>query len=115
MASDFDEQEPSIDMEAVERRGEPRGIMRDLYVTVGVAGRCEVLEASRKGFFVCVADPDAFRLRDSLDIEVERGDRMFGCRVEVIRKEVEPRVGVALRISHITPVAEETLKLMLEA
>jgi hypothetical protein len=101
-------------MEAVERRGEPRGLVRDLAVTMQSGTRVAVLEASRKGFFVVADDPDSFKLGATEEIHVHQGDREIGCRTEVVRKEIHPRKGIALRIMHIAPVAEETLKQMLE-
>ena len=51
-------------------------------------------------------------IRES-ELRVVRDDVEIGCRGEVIRKEIDPRTGVAIRIAHIAPVAEETLKAML--
>lgn len=110
--SDFDDAEPSLKLEEIERRREPRGIMRDLTVTLASGDEHRVLEASRKGFFVAAEDPEVFRLGDMQEIGLRRDDdgTSFRCRVEVARKEIHPRQGVALRIIHMTPVAEETLK-----
>lgn len=113
MPTDYDDKEPSLKMEAIERRGEPRGAVRNLRISIGSGQPRQALEASRKGFFVAVEDPEDYRLGDSVDIKVQRDDIEIGCRCEVIRKEIEPRKGVALRIAHIAPVAEETLKSML--
>jgi hypothetical protein len=114
MGPDFDDDELSLDHEAVERREEPRGLVHEFYAEVPGLGRCQVAEASRKGFFARVADPERVRLGDTLDVQVERGERRIGCKVEVVRKEIHPRRGVVLRIVHIGPVAEESLRLMLE-
>ncbi len=113
MPTDYEDKEPSLKMEAIERRGEPRGVVRTLKVSIGSEDPRQALEASRKGFFVSVDDPEAYRLGDSLEIRVHRDDIEIGCRCEVIRKEIDPRTGIALRIAHIAPVAEETLKKML--
>jgi len=113
MPTDYDDKEPSLKMEAVERRGEPRGVVRDVYVTIGSGPRLQALEASRKGFFVGLDDPDSFALGAAVELRVERGDRAIGCRADVVRKEIEPRRGIAVRISHIAPVAEEELRVML--
>lgn len=116
MASEFDDKEPSLKLESVERRGEPRGIMRDLCVVTEDGLELPVLEASRKGVFVAVDDPEDFRLRATHNVTVRRkSDQVsFSCRTEVARKEIHPRCGVALRIIRLTPVAEETLKQLLE-
>jgi hypothetical protein len=114
MVSDFDD-EPSLAREAIERRGDPRGLMRDLAVELSGLGRCDAIEASRKGFFVAIPDPEVYRLGEVIDVGVVRRDQSLRCKVEVVRKEIFPRCGVALRIVHLTPVAEETLRAMLEA
>jgi len=44
---------------------------------------------------------------------ITRGAEAVECRMEVIRKEIEPRRGVALRISFIDPTNEAILKRML--
>lgn len=103
-----------LDKEEVERRSDVRGLMNGLEVVLPDQRRVEALEASRKGIFVAVDDPDAMSLGDTLQVEVHRGDRSFTCRTEIVRKEIHPRRGVALRIIQLTPVAEETLKALLE-
>ncbi len=109
-----DDREPSLDQEEVERRREPRGFVRGLRVSV--AGRdLEVLEASRKGLFVRLDDPESFRLGDRQEVTVTAtSGATFAAKVEVVRKEIEPRRGAVLRIMHMSPVAEETLKKILE-
>ncbi len=113
MRSDDQGSEPSLRLEAIERRGELRGILPGVTVTLPDGRRCEVLEASRKGVFVNFAEPDALALGAAFEITIERGTRRFSCRTEVIRKELEPRCGIALRIVYITPSAEEMLEAML--
>jgi hypothetical protein len=117
MPSDFEDVEPSLDLGEVERRGEPRGIMRDLRIVVDGGVEREVLEASRKGVFVVLDDPDSMKLGTNMDVTVRRttDDRSFSCRVEVTRKEIRPRCGAALRIIRISPRDEEMLKLILES
>ncbi len=114
MGTDFDEREPSLDLEEVERRGEPRGIMRDLAVTVD-GTEMRVLEASRKGVFVTSDDPDSYRLGALHEVQLSRetDGLSFTCRAEVARKEIHPRKGVVFRIIRISPVAEETFKKIL--
>lgn len=114
MASDFDDPESSLDQEEVERRREPRGLVRGL--KVAVAGQqLEVLEASRKGLFVALDDPDSFRLGDRQEVQVTSASGItFSARVEVVRKEIQPRRGAALRLVYMSPVAEETLKKLLD-
>jgi len=113
MGGEFDSDEPSLPHEDVERRREPRGFIEGLVVSFPDGGRYAVIEASRKGFFVGVVDPETFSLGAAHEVSVERGDRQIDCRIEVVRKEIDPRRGVALRIAHISPVAEETLKTMI--
>jgi hypothetical protein len=101
--------EPSLRLEAVERRSEPRGVMRGLAVQVVGGPTLAAVEASIKGFFAQVGNPESFRLGDMHDVEVRQGALGFGCRVEVVRKEIAPRCGVALRIVRIAPDAHELL------
>lgn len=114
MPTDFDDKEPSVVSEPVERRDAPRGLVRDVAVTLPDGRRVPTVEASRKGVFAAVDDPDAWPLGTLLDIGIERGDRRVACRAEVVRKELEPRRGVALRIAHIAPADEERLRDLLE-
>lgn len=103
-----------LDKEEIERRSDVRGLMRGLEVILPGNFRVPALEASRKGLFVAVDDPDSLSLGHIFDIEVHRGERSFTCRTEIVRKEIHPRRGVALRIIQLTPVAEETLKAILD-
>src|SRR5689334_7543074 len=89
--------EPSLERHVVERRRQPRGFVRGLALTVEGDRRLEAVEASSKGFFAHLDDPDAFRLGETHEIEVVRGSHRFRCRVEVVRKELVARTGVALR------------------
>jgi hypothetical protein len=100
--------------EEIERRAEPRGVIRGLRVAVPGDGAAQVLEASSKGFFVAVDDPDRFPLGELFEVAVSYDQARFTCRVEVVRKEIQPRRGVALRIVHLTPAAEAVLGQMLE-
>ena len=113
MPTDFEDKEPSLKMEAVERRGEPRGLVHGVMVELDGGAPCEALEASRKGFFVQVDEPDSYALGAAVELKASRGDRAIGCRAEVVRKEIHPRRGISLRIAHIAPVAEQTLAQML--
>jgi hypothetical protein len=92
----------SIDFEAIERRGTLRGFLYAVRAELdnGFAG--EVLEASETGLFVGLDDPDSYKLRESHNIKVSHGDVIIRLRVEVVRKEVDPRRGVALRINHVS-------------
>jgi hypothetical protein len=106
---DWDEgDEPAMAVEAVERRREPRGIVRGLALQVPADGghRVDAVEASSKGFFARVPDPEAFRLGDVHDVAVVRAAVTFRCTVEVVRKEIAPRPGVAFRIVRIAPDAQ---------
>jgi hypothetical protein len=103
-----------LDKEEVERRKDVRGLMQGLEIVLPGNRRVEALEASRKGLFAAIDDPDSMKLGDLIEIEVHRGERSFGCRTEIVRKEIHPRRGVVLRIIHLTPVAEETLKEILD-
>lgn len=110
MKRDFERDEPSLRVGDIERRNDPRGIVRDLHVVLADGVKAEGIEASPKGFFISLQDPDALGLGTTQSVKVSWRGTEFECRVEVIRKEIEPRRGVALRIVHITPVAEETFR-----
>lgn len=111
--SDFEEVEPSLAREAVERRGEPRGPVRDMTATVRDA-EYQALEASRKGVFVAVGDPDNYRLGEILSVSIHRGDRTVEFKGEVARKEIHPRRGIAVRVLFLTPSADEELARMVD-
>ncbi len=100
--------------EEVERRAEPRGSVRGLRATLPDGRHVDVLEISSKGVFAEISQPELFMLGDVIDISVDFDGDVFGARVEVIRKEIHPRRGVAMRIVHLTPAAEETLTGILE-
>ncbi len=114
MASDDDEQ---LKREEVERRREPRGVFPGLRIvlTSPRASSFEAVEASRRGFFVRVDDPDSYALGGvhEAEISLDGNAQRVKCRLEVIRKEIEPRRGVALRIATIDPRNEELLKQLL--
>lgn len=109
--------EPSVQLEAIERRGEPRGVVRGLTLRLPADGGVELdaVEASIKGFFARVADPERLRLGDVHEVEARRGAVAFRCRVEVVRKEIAPRPGVALRIVRIAPDAQAQLTALVAA
>lgn len=99
-------------VEEVERRHDLRGPAMGMRVRVG-ATAFEVVEASRRSFFVVAADPDGFRLGDVLEASIEDGGRSVVCRLEIIRKEIDPRRGVALRLVTIDPANEAMLRELL--
>jgi len=102
-------------MEDVERRSDLRGPIEALEITFPDNQTFSVVEASRKDLFAITNDPEAFRLGDVQEVTLRQNDKTFSCRVEVVRKSIHPRKGVALRLVHIAPVAEETLKQILAA
>jgi len=111
MSAEFDD--PSLS-EEVERRAEPRGLLHGMTAELPRADTVEVLEASRKGLFVALDEPERFLLGEVLELTVRSEPEQFACRVEVVRKEIHPRCGVALRVVYMSPIAEETLKRILD-
>jgi hypothetical protein len=111
------EDDEDLRREEVERRREPRGVFPGLRIdlTAPRAASFEAVEASRRGFFVRVDDPDAYALGGAHEavISLDKQPNQVKCRLEVIRKEIEPRRGVALRIATIDPRNEELLKQLL--
>ena len=114
MATDFDSPEPSVLVEMVERRGELRGLARGVEVTLGDAPPRPAVEMSRKGVFVAVEDPDGYSLGHTHALTIADRERRLSCRAVLVRKESEPRRGVALRIDVISPEDEAVLVAILE-
>ena len=102
-------------VEMVERRGELRGLARGVEVAIGELAAAPAVEMSRKGVFVALSEPDSFPLGKMCSIAVIARERRFSCRAEVVRKELEPRCGIALRIDSISPEDEAVLLAMLDA
>jgi hypothetical protein len=100
--------EPSFVGEDIERRADVRGPVRDLWCELPDAGRARVLECGRKGVFVELADPDALPLGARLQVAVLGASGRAAMQVEVVRKEIHPRRGIALLIVHLAPAAEAT-------
>jgi hypothetical protein len=101
--------------EEVERRREPRGVFPGLDIELfgAKAARFEAVEASRRGFFVPVDDPEYYILGEVHEAKIRLRGHTCACRLEVFRKELAPRRGVALRIAIIDPKNEEALKTLL--
>jgi hypothetical protein len=97
--------------EEVERRRELRGVMPGLRIVLRAprTAAFEAVEASPRSFFVRAADPEGFRLGEVLEGEIEHGARRAAVRLEVIRKELHPRAGVALRVTSIDPHNQSVL------
>lgn len=112
---DDDEDVPGRKKEEVERRRDPRGVFPGLRIelTAPKAASFPAVEASRRGFFVPVDDPETYTLCDVHEALISLEGKAARCRLEVFRKEIEPRRGVALRISFIDPRNEEMLKQIL--
>lgn len=104
--------EDNLRVEEVERRKEVRGIFHGLSVEFG-GEVFDAVEASRRGAFVQVADPEAYTLGDVREARFVLGQEAARCRLEVVRKEIAPRRGVALRIAFIDPANEEKLRQLL--
>jgi hypothetical protein len=111
--SDFGH-EPSIVAEDVERRTDLRGPVRDLDCKLPGGETVRVLEAGRRAIFIALDDPDRFPLGARLEVEVGRPrGKHVTARVEVVRKEIDPRRGVALLLVHLSPAAKTAYEAML--
>ena len=101
-----DDHEDDVAGEEIERRREVRGTMHGLSIALLAprAAEFDAVEASRRAFFVHVDEPDAYRLGDVHDGRIERDGHRVRARLEVIRKEIDPRRGVALRIVDVVDV-----------
>lgn len=106
-----DDHEDDVSVEEIERRREIRGITHGLSIALlsPRAAAFEAVEASHHSFFVHADNPEAYRLGEVFDARIEHGGHKARCRLEVIRKEIDPRRGVALRIVHIDPENEVAL------
>jgi len=107
MPSEFG-REPSFVEEDVERRSHVRGPVRDLFAELPGGVRTPVLEAGTRGVFVAVDEPDTYALGAGLEVRIQGALGTVSAKVEVIRKEIHPRRGIALLIVHIAPAAEAT-------
>lgn len=90
----------------VERRGGVRGPVAGLMAAVGGLPAAPVVEAGMKALFVELPDPDALPLGVPTEAVLFGPGRRALARVDVIRKEIAPRRGVALLIVHLAPADE---------
>jgi hypothetical protein len=100
--------------QAIERRKEPRGAFPGLKVELSGSKPAiyEAVEGGRRSFFVPEALPDRWQLGEVVDAKVSLRGRTAACKLEIFRKEMEPRRGMALRVVGVDPAAEEQLKAM---
>ena len=119
MAKKDELEEDDLVVEEVERRTEPRGFFPEMVATVlegAYAGRkFDVDEASRRGLFLKLENPDSIPLGTQFVLEVTYRGRTFRCHLEVARKEIQPRRGVAGRLSALDQTSQETLDALLAA
>jgi len=101
--------------EEVERRRELRGVFEGLKIEILTPwlAAFDAVEASRRAFFVLEEDPEKYTLGDIHEVRISLRGKSATCRLEVFRKEIEPRRGVALRIAFIDPVNDEALNALL--
>jgi hypothetical protein len=97
----------------VERRTDVRGPVRDLEVVLPGDERVAVLEAGKRGVFVALDDPDRFALGARLEITIAWRGGAVTARAEVVRKEIDPRRGIALLIMHMSPAGAAAYDAML--
>ncbi len=90
-----------------------RGPRRDLYAELPGGARLVVLEAGRKGVFLAHDDPDSFALGARLEVAITGAHGKATLRCELVRKEIQPRKGIALLIVHMAPAAEATYAALL--
>lgn len=101
----LEDEDDLVANESVERRGEPRGNYHGLRAVLREPplGEVAVPDASRAGFFAELAHPDSIALGAELKVELHYKDRNAIVQVRVIRKELEPRHGIAVIISEADP------------
>ncbi|MCE9576858.1 MAG: hypothetical protein K8W52_27175 [Deltaproteobacteria bacterium] len=109
MASD-NRRETTFVGEDVERRSRVRGPVRDLVAELPGGAHAVVTEAGDTAIFIEQADPDALALGARLEIVIVGAGGRAPARVEVVRKEIHPRRGVALLLVHLAPDALATYR-----
>jgi hypothetical protein len=119
MAKHDELDEDDLIVEEVERRTEPRGFFPGMVATVlegAYAGRAfDVVEASRRGLFLKEDHPDTIPLGTRFVLEVDYKGQSFRCHLELARKEIQPRRGVAGRLSALDETSQQTLDELLAA
>ena len=97
--------------EEIERRRDPRGVFPGLGIALlgPKPATFTAVEASERSFFVQVADPEAYILGDLHEARISHEGIQVACRLTVIRKAIEPRKGIALRVTYIDPTNEAAL------
>jgi len=101
------------DDDDVERRHNLRGPVAGLMAVIGALPAAPILEAGKKALFVELPDPDILPLGVPTEAVLIGPGRRALARVDVIRKEIAPRRGVALLIVHLAPADEETWAAMI--
>lgn len=98
------------DSDDVERRGNVRGPVaaRGLMAAIGRLPAAPIVEAGPKALFVELPDPDTLPLGVPTEAVLISATGRALARVDVIRKEIAPRRGVALLIVHLSPTDEAT-------
>lgn len=89
----------------VERRNNLRGPVaaRGLMAAIGALPPAPIVEAGKKALFVELPDPDILPLGVPTEAVLIGPAGRALARVDVIRKEIAPRRGVALLIVHLAP------------
>ncbi len=96
--SHFPEDTGQFELEPVERREDLRGYVYGVTSEIEGGERVPVREASQRGLFLELADPEAIALRESQELKVFFEELEVEMTVIVVRKEIEPRTGIAFRI-----------------
>lgn len=102
-----------IDDDDVERRGGVRGPVTGMMAVIANLPAAPILEAGTKALFVELPDPDILPLGVPTECVLIAPNRRAHARVDVIRKEIAPRRGVALLIVSMSPADEEAWSAML--
>ncbi len=87
----------------VERRRGVRGPVTGLVAAIAGLPAAPIVEAGPKALFVELPDPDVLPLGVPTEAVLIGPGRRALARVDVIRKEIAPRRGVALLIVHLSP------------
>ena len=102
----------NLPLEPIERRRSVRGRVPGMVFTRDQSYTAE--DVSAVSLFVRT-DPQRFELGQRLDVTMYIRGRRVGCRVEIVRTEMAPRIGVVMRIVDIAIDAASALDGALDA
>jgi hypothetical protein len=106
-----DDDDHDLPSEEIERRRDVRGLNPGIRLALRAprVASFDVEEASRRSFFVATPEPEGYEIGELFEATISVGAEAVDCRLEVMRREQDPRSGVALRIAYIDAANERRL------